>query len=101
MITKSTGKKMFLTAAAITLLGGLTSMTTTPEETSNDRSKVEKCYCVAKAGMNDCAAGPGTSCAGASVKDGDCGAWIYVPKGTCNKIVNGKTEKEMEAERGY
>jgi len=46
----------------------------------------EKCYGVAKAGMNDC--GTKThSCAGQSKKDG--AGWITVPKGTCAKLVNG------------
>ena len=51
--------------------------------------KAEKCYGVAKAGKNDCAAGPGTSCAGTSTKDGQKDAWMYVLKGTCEKIVGG------------
>lgn len=51
--------------------------------------KTEKCYGVAKAGKNDCAAGPGTSCAGTSTKDGQGSAWMYVPQGTCKKIVGG------------
>jgi uncharacterized membrane protein len=46
----------------------------------------EKCYGVAKAGKNDCAAGPGTSCAGTSTKDYQGNAWKYVDKGTCEKI---------------
>lgn len=52
----------------------------------------EKCFGVAEAGKNDCAAGPGTSCAGTSTVDGQGNAWIYVPKGTCEKLVNGSTE---------
>ena len=36
----------------------------------------EKCYCVAKAGKNDCKAGPGTSCAGSSTGYGQGNAWI-------------------------
>ncbi len=99
-MTKITGKKLFLTAAAITLLGGLTSMTVAPEETSN-RAEMEKCYCIAKAGMNDCAAGPGTSCAGSSAVDSSCDHWMYVAKGTCKKIANGKTQKEIEAAGGW
>lgn len=43
----------------------------------------EKCYGIAKAGKNDCAAGPGTSCAGTSTKDYQGNAWKYVDKGTC------------------
>ncbi|MCG7530973.1 DUF2282 domain-containing protein [Psychrobium sp. MM17-31] len=51
--------------------------------------KLEKCYGIAKAGKNDCHAGPGTSCAGSSTKDGQKNAWMFVPKGTCEKIVGG------------
>ncbi len=49
----------------------------------------EKCYGVAKAGKNDCKAGPGTSCAGSSTVDAQGNAWMLVVKGTCNKIVGG------------
>lgn len=43
----------------------------------------EKCYGVSKAGENDCAAGPGTSCAGTSTVDYQGNAWKLVPEGTC------------------
>lgn len=43
----------------------------------------EKCYGVAKAGENDCAAGKGTSCAGTSTVDYQGNAWKLVPAGTC------------------
>jgi uncharacterized membrane protein len=46
----------------------------------------EKCYGVALAGKNDCAAGPGTTCAGTSKVDYQGNAWKYVAKGTCTKI---------------
>ncbi len=46
----------------------------------------EKCYGVAKAGQNDCAAGPGTTCAGTSKTDYQGNAWKFVPKGTCTTI---------------
>jgi len=46
----------------------------------------EKCYGVAKAGKNDCAAGPGTSCAGTSTSDYQGNAWKLVSKGSCTKI---------------
>ncbi len=52
-------------------------------------SKLEKCYGVAKAQQNDCAAGPGTSCAGSSTSDGQKNAWMYLPEGSCEKIVGG------------
>jgi uncharacterized membrane protein len=46
----------------------------------------EKCYGVALAGKNDCAAGAGTTCAGTSSSDYDPHAWKYVAKGTCEGI---------------
>ena len=45
----------------------------------------EKCYGVSLAGQNDCAAGPGTSCAGTSKTDFQSNAWKLVPKGTCGE----------------
>ena len=50
------------------------------------QAKMEKCYGVAKVGKNDCAAGPGTSCAGTSTRDYQGNAWKLVPAGTCVKI---------------
>ena len=44
---------------------------------------MEKCYGVALKGQNDCAAGPGTTCAGTSKVDYQGNAWKLVPKGTC------------------
>lgn len=52
----------------------------------------EKCYGVSLAGKNDCAAGPGTTCAGTSKVDYQGNAWKYVPKGTCTTM---KTPKGM------
>ena len=53
--------------------------------------EMEKCYGVALAGKNDCAAGPGTSCAGTSTVDYQGNAWKYVPTGECEDM-NGKLE---------
>jgi len=46
----------------------------------------EKCFGVSLAGKNDCAAGPGTSCAGTSKVDYQGNAWKLAPKGTCTTI---------------
>ena len=48
----------------------------------------EKCYGVAQAGKNDCATAT-HSCAGTATKAGDPASWVYVPAGTCDKIVGG------------
>ena len=47
----------------------------------------EKCYGVALAGANDCAAGPGTTCAGTSTIDYQGNAWKAVPAGTCETMM--------------
>lgn len=54
--------------------------------------KAEKCYGIAKAGKNDCATST-SSCAGTSKRDQASDAWIYVPAGTCEKIVGGSMKK--------
>ncbi len=46
----------------------------------------EKCYGVSLAGQNDCAAGPGTTCAGTSTVDYQGNAWTLVDAGTCADI---------------
>ncbi|MGH8610302.1 MAG: BufA1 family periplasmic bufferin-type metallophore [Gammaproteobacteria bacterium] len=48
----------------------------------------EKCYGVAKAGKNDCQTAT-SACAGSAKQDADPTAFIYVPKGTCEKIAGG------------
>ena len=48
----------------------------------------EKCYGVVKAGQNDCQTAT-HSCAGTSTADAQGDAWIYVPAGYCERIVNG------------
>ena len=50
------------------------------------KSAKEKCYGISLAGGNDCAAGPGTTCAGTSTLDYQGNAWKIVPAGTCESI---------------
>ena len=57
-----------------------------------DKAATEKCFGVSMAGKNDCAAGPGTTCAGTSKTDYQANAWKLVPAGTCAGI---KTPKGM------
>lgn len=52
------------------------------------KNGMEKCAGVVKAGKNDCGAN-GHSCAGQAATDGDKNEWIYLPKGTCERIVGG------------
>lgn len=48
----------------------------------------EKCYGISAAGKNDCQTAS-NSCAGTTTKDRQPDAWIYVPKGTCERIAGG------------
>lgn len=51
----------------------------------------EKCAGVAKKGMNDCGSlDKKHACSGKATKDNDPNEWVYVPKGTCEKLVGGK-----------
>ena len=56
------------------------------------KGEKERCYGISEAGKNDCAAGPGTTCAGTSKVSYQGDAWKYVAKGTCTtmKAANGK-----------
>ncbi len=51
--------------------------------------KAEKCYGIAKAGQNDCAATGNSSCAGTSRINADPNAWLFVAEGYCERIVGG------------
>ncbi|MGH8627319.1 MAG: BufA1 family periplasmic bufferin-type metallophore [Gammaproteobacteria bacterium] len=72
--------------AGILALGvlGLTQQAAAAEK----RPEGEKCYGITKASKNDCQTAA-SACAGSSKQDGDPSAFIYVPKGTCEKIVGG------------
>jgi uncharacterized membrane protein len=69
---------------ALALSSALTLAVAAP---ANAASK-EKCYGVAKAGQNDCAAGPGTSCAGTAKTDYQGNAWKFVAKGSCEEMTS-------------
>jgi uncharacterized membrane protein len=55
------------------------------EVLADEEAPMEKCYGIAKKGMNECAA-RGHSCGGMSTKDNDPAEWKYVPEGTCKKL---------------
>lgn len=54
-----------------------------------DHSKDEKCAGIVKVGINDCTTS--TNACGKQVQvDSHPEAWIWVPKGTCDKVVGGR-----------
>ena len=61
------------------------------------KGEKEKCYGIAKAGQNDCAAGAGTTCAGTSKADYQGNAWKYVAKGTCVGMTTPKGKGSLKA----
>ena len=70
-------------AAALTAAIATTAATAQPVR---PQPGMDKCYGISLAGRNDCAAGPGTSCAGTSVRSYQGDAWKYVARGTCTRI---------------
>lgn len=65
-----------------TALSGALMLVAAPQAAQAQEDK-EKCFGVSLKAQNDCAAGPGTTCAGTSKVDYQGNAWKLVPKGTC------------------
>lgn len=89
-------KKIVIAALGAVVAIGLSAQATAADTKMDMKNfkmpkGMEKCFGVAKAGKNDCAAGK-ESCAGSSKVDGDKSAWLMLPKGTCDRIVGGSTE---------
>ena len=80
-----------ITAALLLALSGAMA--------ADEKPQTEKCYGVAQAGKNDCAAGPGTTCSGTSKTDGQGNAWTLVLAGTCEKLVGGSLESKPEPKK--
>jgi uncharacterized membrane protein len=66
---------------SLAIAGALVAALSAGVATAQDAQ--EKCFGVALAGQNDCAAGEGTTCAGTSKIDYQGNAWKLVPAGTC------------------
>jgi uncharacterized membrane protein len=77
---------MTTTVKSIALLGAVTAALTAHATTQAAAQAQEKCFGISLAGENDCAAGPGTTCAGTSTVDYQGNAWTLVPAGTCADI---------------
>ncbi|HKY89615.1 MAG TPA: DUF2282 domain-containing protein [Nevskiaceae bacterium] len=69
-----------------TTLGALLALAATTQVFAAEGDGQEKCAGVIKAGKNDCATSRNACHAHVTV-DKDPEAWIYLPKGTCEKIV--------------
>ena len=79
-------RPLAITALALGALAASSAMAQDKKPMDDSMAKVEKCYGVSMAGKNDCAAGPGTTCAGTSKMDYQGNSWRNVPVGTCTSI---------------
>jgi uncharacterized membrane protein len=88
MSTRSTLSSAALAAAVSTALMSFASAAPLSEAEVKKAmdAGMEKCYGVALAGQNDCAAGPGTTCQGTSTVDYQGNAWKLVAGGTCTTM---------------
>ena len=77
---------------AVTLAALASGAALAQDKGASIKGEKERCYGISMAGKNDCAAGPGTTCAGTSKMDYQGNAWKYVSKGTCTTM---KTPKGM------
>ena len=85
--------KSAVTTSASLVLGALalaSMLTSAYAQPVPQPEGTEKCYGIAKAGKNDCAAGA-HSCAGQATRNGDKASFVYLPTGACSKIVGGST----------
>lgn len=83
----SNSKLVSVTAASILALG---TISMNAQAVPDQPGAWEKCAGIAKAGKNDCGALDGKhGCAGMSKVDNSDNEWVYVPKGTCDKITGG------------
>ena len=78
---------------SLMVAGALTAALSMAAIPAAEAAGKDKCFGVSKAGKNDCAAGPGTSCAGTSTIDYQGNAWKLVPAGTCEKTKRGDSDK--------
>ena len=78
------------TNAAFAAIGSLLALSVASHALAADKPQMdmEKCYGVAKAGKNDCA-GASHACAGQSTAAANAREWVYLPMGTCQRLVGG------------
>lgn len=90
-------QSLAITAAALAALA--TGAAMAQDKGAMIKGEKEKCYGVAKTGQNDCAAGPGTTCAGTSKTDYQGNAWKFVAKGTCETMATPKGNGSLKEKK--
>ena len=81
-------------AAVLSFLTMVTTMASCAD-TIHSTENLEKCYGIVKAGMNDCQTKT-AACAGSATKDNQKDAFLFLPKGDCEKIVGGSLQPDTK-----
>ena len=84
---KTNALSVMLGAAALAVASSAVIAADMPKDTMA-KPAGEKCFGVARAAKNDCAAGA-HSCAGQSTKDFDKASYVSLPAGVCAKLAGG------------
>lgn len=73
-------------AVTATVLSAISSVSYAAED---HHMEEEKCFGIAKAGMNDCSP---NNCKGHAKVDGQGDSFVKLPKGICERLTNGSLE---------
>jgi uncharacterized membrane protein len=92
----SNSEQIILGAIAGLIALGITTASTQALAAAGDN---EKCAGIVKAGKNDCGTSK-SSCAGTAKVDRDSETWVFVPKGTCERIAGGTVTTSAHAHPG-
>ena len=91
----SNRNSLYLLAVSSAL--ALAGATTASVAFADDGDK-EQCAGIIKAGKNDCATKT-NACHGHVEKDATADAWIYLPKGTCERLAGGRLVQVKEPKK--
>ena len=79
-------RSIALTAITLAALAAGAAQAADDMKKDGAMANMEKCFGVSLAGKNDCAAGPGTTCAGTSKVDYQGNSFKMVATGTCTTM---------------
>jgi uncharacterized membrane protein len=95
----SANDKVIRNAFAGLIAAGALALAANGIAADNDHSKEEKCAGIVKASKNDCATSK-NQCHGHVKVDRDPEAWIYVPKGLCERISGARISAAIDPTPG-
>ena len=100
MLTKHRIARAIAGLLSSSLLSGCaTQMAASKHAAAIERGAPERCFGVARGGKNDCKTDAHV-CAGWAYRNADPQAFVYVPTGTCERIVGGLPDPSVTFPRG-